>query len=94
MGTFAGRPFPTGTLSISVGAACALDFESTSSDWSRDVDVGEALFRAADPALYRDQGERVQALRQRYTAIEGELMQCLARWEELEGRHKASTKIS
>ena len=49
----AGRPFPAGTLSISVGAACALEFDATSSDRSRDVDVGEALFRAADAALYR-----------------------------------------
>lgn len=40
----------------------------------------------ADSALYRDQPARVQALQQRYTQIETELMQCLARWEELEAR--------
>jgi len=49
----AGRPFPAGTLSISVGAACTLDFDATSRERSRDVDAGEALFRAADAALYR-----------------------------------------
>jgi diguanylate cyclase (GGDEF)-like protein len=49
----AGRPFPAGTLSISVGAACTLEFEAASRDRSRDIDAGEALFRAADAALYR-----------------------------------------
>ena len=41
-----------------------------------------------DAALYRDQPERVKALQQRYTAIESELMQNLARWEALEARQK------
>jgi diguanylate cyclase (GGDEF)-like protein len=51
----AGRAFPVGTLSISVGVSGApLDAETASRDWpSRDVDVGEDLFRAADAALYR-----------------------------------------
>ena len=51
----AGRAFPAGTLSISVGASCApLDPDATSRNLaSRDVDVGEALFRGADAALYR-----------------------------------------
>jgi diguanylate cyclase (GGDEF)-like protein len=51
----AGRPFPAGTLSISVGVACTRrDPDAAPLDWSsRDVDVGEALFRAADAALYR-----------------------------------------
>jgi ABC transport system ATP-binding/permease protein len=41
----------------------------------------------ADSTLYRDQPERVQALQQRYTQIENDLMACLTRWEELEARH-------
>lgn len=51
----AGRPFAAGTLSISVGGTCALVEHSASSRTLsfRDVDVGEALFRAADDALYR-----------------------------------------
>ena len=51
----AGRGFPAGTLSISVGASSApLDPAATSRDGSsRDVEAGEALFRAADAALYR-----------------------------------------
>jgi ATP-binding cassette subfamily F protein uup len=40
----------------------------------------------ADPALYRDQAERVQRVRTRYADIETELMECLERWEELEAR--------
>ncbi|HUP94895.1 MAG TPA: ATP-binding cassette domain-containing protein [Burkholderiales bacterium] len=40
------------------------------------------------PALYKGEPERVHALQQRYSSIESELMQCLARWEELEGRQK------
>ena len=49
----------------------------------------EAITRElAEPALYREQPERVNALQQRYATVEEELMQCLARWEELEGRHK------
>ena len=40
----------------------------------------------ADPAVYRDQPGGVQALQDRYGAIEDELMRCLARWEELEAR--------
>ena len=46
----------------------------------------------ADPAVYRDQPERVQALQQRYSAIEADLMQSLARWEELEDRQAMSGK--
>jgi ABC transport system ATP-binding/permease protein len=40
----------------------------------------------ADPALYRDQPERVQALQKRYAEIENHLMESLARWEALEAR--------
>jgi ATP-binding cassette subfamily F protein uup len=42
----------------------------------------------ADPALYREQSERVQAVRERYASIETELMQCLSRWEALEARQR------
>jgi diguanylate cyclase (GGDEF)-like protein len=51
----AGRSFPAGTLSISVGGTCALVDHTTSSRTLsfRDLDLGEALFRAADDALYR-----------------------------------------
>lgn len=50
----AGRPFAAGTLSISVGGTCALvDGALTRAISARDIDVGEALFQAADAALYR-----------------------------------------
>ena len=51
----AGRPFAAGTLSISVGGTCALVDGSTPTRAisPRDIDVGEALFQAADAALYR-----------------------------------------
>jgi len=51
----AGRRFPAGTLSISIGAACASAerYPAPPLSASRDVEVGEALFRAADTALYR-----------------------------------------
>jgi diguanylate cyclase (GGDEF)-like protein len=50
----AGRAFPAGTLSISVGISCAsLVPDATSRpEPGRDVEAGEALFRAADAALY------------------------------------------
>jgi ATP-binding cassette subfamily F protein uup len=38
----------------------------------------------ADPVLYRDASDRVKALQERYSAVEAELMACLARWDELE----------
>jgi ABC transport system ATP-binding/permease protein len=44
----------------------------------------------ADPAVYRDRPERVQALQRRYSEIEAELMTCLVRWEELEARQSAA----
>ena len=46
----------------------------------------------ADPKLYRDVPERVRALQSRYSAVEDELMRCLARWEELEARHQAAQR--
>jgi diguanylate cyclase (GGDEF)-like protein len=51
----AGRRFPAGTLSISIGVSCATLERHTALPFSasRDVEVGEALFRAADAALYR-----------------------------------------
>jgi diguanylate cyclase (GGDEF)-like protein len=53
--TLAGHWFPPGALSISVGAASAtLDPDRPARTPStRDVETGEALFRAADAALYR-----------------------------------------
>jgi diguanylate cyclase (GGDEF)-like protein len=51
----AGRRFPAGTLSISIGASCASleQHPVLPPSASRDVEVGETLFRAADTALYR-----------------------------------------
>ena len=51
----AGQQFPEGTLSISVGVVSA-SFEhggSSTDPLARDVEGGEAAFRAADAALYR-----------------------------------------
>ncbi len=44
----------------------------------------------ADPGLYRERPERVRELQERYAAVEDELMECLARWEELEARSASS----
>jgi ATP-binding cassette subfamily F protein uup len=44
----------------------------------------------ADAAVYRDEPGGVQTLQNRYSAIEDELTQCLARWEELEARQPRS----
>ena len=51
----AGRPFAAGTLTISVGGACASFGRGDPSHAVslRDVKMGESLFRAADVALYR-----------------------------------------
>jgi len=53
--TLAGRGFPAGTLSVSAGACCAhLDTAAAARAWSPiDEETGEAMFRAADAALYR-----------------------------------------
>ena len=48
----------------------------------------------ADPAVYKNEPDRVSALQQRYSQIEGELMTCLSRWDELESRQKAVTDDS
>jgi len=42
----------------------------------------------ADPALYRDRPGEVKPLQARHAAIEEELTQVLARWEELEGKKR------
>jgi ATP-binding cassette subfamily F protein uup len=47
---------------------------------------GEIAGRLADPALYRDRPREVKPLQARHAAIEKELTQFLARWEELEGK--------
>ncbi len=49
-----GRAFEEGTLSISVGGACVVTNGIVPRTMvSRDREIGEALFRAADAALYR-----------------------------------------
>jgi diguanylate cyclase (GGDEF)-like protein len=49
----AGRPFPSGTLSISVGVAAQAAAEARPpSTMEPDVKAGELLFRSADEALY------------------------------------------
>jgi diguanylate cyclase (GGDEF)-like protein len=51
----AGHPFPAGTLSISIGVVSAsFEHDSAADDARRrDVESSEAVFRAADAALYR-----------------------------------------
>jgi ATP-binding cassette subfamily F protein uup len=49
---------------------------------------GEIAGRLADPALYRDQPGEVKPLQARHAAIEKELTQLLARWEELEAKKR------
>jgi diguanylate cyclase (GGDEF)-like protein len=49
----AGRPFPSATLSISVGLACRSVVRGAGQSAGGEYDSGEALFRAADGALYR-----------------------------------------
>ncbi len=50
--TLAGIAFPAGTLSISVGVASRMLFRGVRRSPGGDVEGGEALFRAADAALY------------------------------------------
>jgi diguanylate cyclase (GGDEF)-like protein len=50
--TLAGTPFPTGTLSISVGVASRHVFRGVRRSPAGDDEAGEALFLAADTALY------------------------------------------
>ena len=51
----AGRPFAAGTLTISIGGACAImdGGSATSAGAAADPELGESLFKAADAALYR-----------------------------------------
>ncbi len=49
---------------------------------------GEIAGRLADPALYRDRPGEVKPLQARHAAIEKELTQFLARWEELEAKKR------
>ena len=46
----------------------------------------EIAGKLADPALYRDRAGEVKELQLRHAAIEAELTQLLARWEELEAK--------
>ena len=46
----------------------------------------EIAGKLADPALYRDRAGEVRELQLRHAAIEAELTQLLARWEELEAK--------
>jgi ATP-binding cassette subfamily F protein uup len=51
---------------------------------------GEIAGRLADPVLYRERAGEVKPLQARHTAIEEELTQALARWEELEGKKRGA----
>ena len=50
--SLAGIPFPQGTLSVSVGVACRTFEHTAVGDAVGNPAAGEALFRAADAALY------------------------------------------
>ena len=52
----AGVPFPSGTLSISVGLACRTHFDNSSAGTDGYAEIAEVLFRAADHALYVAKG--------------------------------------
>ena len=52
----AGVPFPSGTLSISVGLACRPHFNDSPPGIDGTAEMAEALFRAADEALYVAKG--------------------------------------
>ncbi len=47
---------------------------------------GEIAGKLADPLLYRDRPGEVKELQLRHAAVEAELTQVLARWEELEAK--------
>jgi ATP-binding cassette subfamily F protein uup len=46
-----------------------------------------------DPAVYRDAPDRVKGLQKRYSTVEEELMERLARWEDLDARDKAAPGV-
>ena len=52
--------------------------------------IGEIRGRLADPALYRDAGQEVKALRSELGQADGELADAYARWEALESRRVAA----
>ncbi len=45
--------------------------------------------RLGSPDIYRDNPDQARALQERYAALEGELMNYLTRWEELEAKRAA-----
>ena len=47
--------------------------------------------RLNEPTIYRDYPDEAKILQMRFTAIEEELADCLARWEELESKSTAKT---
>jgi ATP-binding cassette subfamily F protein uup len=49
-----------------------------------ELEQGEIAAKLADPLLYRDRPGEVKELQLRHAAVEAELTQVLARWEELE----------
>jgi ATP-binding cassette subfamily F protein uup len=55
---------------------------------------GEIAGKLADPALYRERPGEVKPLQARHAAIEAELTQLLARWEELEVKKRGRTTSS
>jgi ATP-binding cassette subfamily F protein uup len=51
-----------------------------------ELEQGEIAAKLADSLLYRDRPGEVRELRLRHAAVEAELTQVLARWEELEAK--------
>jgi ATP-binding cassette subfamily F protein uup len=54
-----------------------------------EAEQAEITRSLADAALYKDEPQRIGALQKRYGDIETELMERLARWEDLEARTKS-----
>ncbi len=55
-----------------------------------EAEQAQLAARLADPALYKAGPEEARALNERASEVEEELMQLLARWEELEAKRAAS----
>jgi len=49
----------------------------------------DTTHRLSSPDIYRDKPEQARALQERFAALEDELMNYLARWEELEAKRGA-----
>jgi ATP-binding cassette subfamily F protein uup len=49
----------------------------------------DATSRLSSPDIYRDNPEQARILQERYVVLEGELMDYLTRWEELEAKRAA-----